>query len=279
MSGQSKSVPNPNVVNNRNSESDYLYNEEQESNYLDIWEKIPSYKDIKTKLSNSKVISMLIILLFLLILTYMNTSNLIFSIILTSFSLIFFIIAFHDNFFYLRNIFNGIFRKLRIINPFEDFAFWIVENDPATLLILNKNDAVTIGTRIFKIEILPENVHPTLNQFLQALNQAQLPFTYQVVQKPLINHTKNLSKRKNHQVQKPQNDNNNVSFQTSIYFSVYKKARGMLTKTRLIKLIKSVHGYSKVLKSNFSANFHHTKITLLTGNTLINNPELERRFS
>ena len=68
MSGQSKSVPNPNVVNNRNSESDYLYNEEQESNYLDIWEKIPSYKDIKTKLSNSKVISMLIILLFLLIL-------------------------------------------------------------------------------------------------------------------------------------------------------------------------------------------------------------------
>ena len=175
MSGQSKNVSNPNVVNNRSSENDYLYDEEQESNYLDIWEKIPSYKDIKTKLSNSKIISMSIILLFLLILTYINTSNLILSIILASFSLIFFIIAFHDSFFYLRNIFNGKFKRLKLINPFEDFAFWIVKKDPATLLILNKNDAVTIGTRIFKIEILPENVHPTLNQFLQASNQAQVP--------------------------------------------------------------------------------------------------------
>jgi hypothetical protein len=64
--------------------------------------------------------------------------------------------------------------------------------------------------------------------------------------------------------------NSSESFQTSIFFSVFHQINGILGETKKWELLETINKYSKSLKSNFSANFHHTKITLLSGIQLIN---------
>jgi len=164
-------------------------------------------------------------------------------------------------------------QSFKAIKPFESFTFGIAEDDPTTLIIMNKEDMITISTRIFKIEVLPENVKPTLNQFIKALYSARIQYTYQVVQNPIINvpltspETQDLEL---HSHQTKNTNNSDKTYRTSIYFSVYHVVKGILTRTRLGELMEQVQDYSLELQSNFSANFHHTKIALLSGNDLIN---------
>ena len=261
-----------NLSQNQDKKDMFIEEEQEESKkYLDIWNIIPSYKDINIERAIRKMVFAIIILTFFLISLYIITTSITTALILTAFLSVFFTVAFNLNLFHFRYIINKIFQSFKVINPFENFTFWIAENDPATLLILNKEDVITIGTRIFKIEVLPENVQPTLNQFIKALYQARIPYTYQVVQSPIIN-IPSISPEAGDLHTNPQqtNNNNNKPYRTSIYFSVYHEVKGILTRTRLRELMEQVQDYSLELKSNFSVNFHHTKIALLAGNDLIN---------
>ena len=109
------------------------------------------------------------IMLFFTISTYLLTYNLLIACIFALVIIILFFIAFHGEFYYLEHRFKFILSNFNELKPFENFKFYMIEDDPATVLIINKKDMLTIATRIFKVEILAENVHPTINQFLYAL--------------------------------------------------------------------------------------------------------------
>ncbi|KKK49446.1 hypothetical protein LCGC14_3134970, partial [marine sediment metagenome] len=146
----------------------------------------------------------------------------------------------------------------------DNFKFYMLEDDPATLLIINKKDMLTMAIHIYRVEVLAENIKPTINQFLYALYESKIPYTYQVVQKPIIKLDRNLANGKKEFSQLGNLEtNNNDSYKTYIYFSVYFAEKGILSLRKLNNLVDTINVYSRDLKSNFSANFHHTKISLL----------------
>ena len=235
---------------------------------LDIWRVNPAYRDIDLKRSQLRSAFVLIISALLFYFSYLKFNNL----YLTCGIIIFFIVgfAFEQLLSLYRNV-SKAFYEIVQVDPFEDFEICKLDEDPASILILNKKTATNLITRIFQIEILPENVNPTLNQFLKALSSAQLEYSYQVVQKPTINLMKNEIKDDNSsKFDSYQIVNSSESFQTSIYFSVFYRINGILGETKKWELMETINKYSERLKSNFSDNFHHTKITLLSGIKLIN---------
>ncbi len=268
-----KVQPEPRVLPSSNKDkSKYDMEQELSSDYLDIWEINPSYKDINLKIFITRVVFLTILFFFLSISAYLLTSNFYFSLGLGCFTICFFIFAFSDNFFSPRNLWSYFFHRYIHIDPFENLEFWRISEDPASILIMNKKDSISTAIRIFEVKSLPENIHPTLNQFLKALNKGKIQYTYQVVQNPILDFSNN-SSEDGFQVELVRNQKLNSqenSFQTSIYFSVYHSINGILTKTRLTNLIEIVQDFSREFKSNFSANFHHTKVSLLTENDLIN---------
>ena len=243
-------------------------NSNARSGLLDIWRVNPSYRDINSKHSQIRGISVIILILLLFYLTYLMFNNLFFSI--GSAALFTIGVFFEQLLSAYRNISN-VFHDIIRVDPFEDFKICKLIEDPDSLLIINEKTATNIITRIFELEILPENIKSTYNQFLIALNNSELEYTYQVVQKPMINllmnkkEVDNTSKDYTSQI-----SNSGESFKTSIYFSVSYRLNGVLTETKIRELRETVIRYSNTLKSEFSANFHHTKFALLSGMNLIN---------
>ena len=84
--------------------------------------------------------------------------------------------------------------KLSEVKPFANMRFYMFNLDPATIIIHNAQDNLTIGTQIYRIETLPENVHANTNQFLSAMDYSKIPYTYQVVQHPIIKTKANIEK-------------------------------------------------------------------------------------
>lgn len=125
---------------------DISFEDKQKSStkLLDIWGKIPSYKDISTKLSIRKLIFVISILTFFLISLKIITKSITTALILTVFLVIFFMVALNLNNFHLRNLIISITQSFKVLIPFECFSFWIPEEDPATLLIMNKEDKLKL---------------------------------------------------------------------------------------------------------------------------------------
>jgi len=70
-------------------------------------------------------------------------------------------------------------------DPFEDLEFYCYGKNRDTLLINNSKELRMSATRMFKIDMLPENVKPTINQFIKAISKEVIQFSYQVVQSPI----------------------------------------------------------------------------------------------
>ncbi|MBA7694190.1 hypothetical protein ES703_102797 [subsurface metagenome] len=234
-------------------------------NPLDIWRVNPISKDISMTLFMVKIIFLVVLLLFFTVATLILTHNALITLIFALFIVVLFLTAFHKEIYSLEYGFKLIFHKFSEIKPYENIKFYMFEGDPATVLIINKKDMLTIATRIFKVEILAENVNANIDQFLYALDRSKTPYSYQVVQKPIIKLTDNIRQEKALALKLRDGDSQGIdSYQTHIYFSVYHMEKGILTKTKLAKLIDTIILYSKDIKSIFAANLHHTKISLLT---------------
>ena len=124
---------------------------EESTNYLDIWRENPAYKDISGTLSNAKLISLMTIIIFIAYSTLILTSDLYISFGLAVFLVILFLLAFHKDFYFLEQGFPYLFRNFAEIKPFDSFKFYMLEDDPATLLIINKKDMVTIILNLIQI--------------------------------------------------------------------------------------------------------------------------------
>ena len=256
--------------NNKRNWQDDVEESESSAKTLDIWDKNPSYKDTQPRRTLQRFLFLYILLIFLFISTYLLFSDIHVALLIIFLMLTLFFIAFHDNLFNFQNSPLFMSNKVNDFDPFKDINFWTLKNDKETLLITNKKDLITIATRVFEITTLPVNVQPNLNQFLQSLNKNQIPYTYQVVHKPMIHQSENSEQKKGSLELKIKSQNNVLeSFKISIYFSVYCIARGILTNYKMMNLTNEIKIYSKELQSLFYANFYHTQIKLLSDNDLV----------
>jgi len=233
--------------------------------HLNIWKINPSFKDIQSKNSMVSILSVGFLSFLFMISTFIFTSNVITSIGIGIFTIVLFMLAFSDEFFYLRNIFSFGTQKFNTINPFKNLIFWYLDKDPSILLYSNKQDLVTVGSRIFKIEVIPDNVHPNLNQFIGSLAKLRIPYSYQVIQTPIVNHKLDSSSI----YSKHLNINSLNSFQTTIYFSVHYYVKGVLNETKIRLMQDRLNAFTSSLKANFIANFMHFKIKLLSDDELL----------
>ena len=256
-----------NFSRNKSIKKNEIEDDSREDNksYLNIWNLNPSFKDIINKISIGKAVFLIILLFFIIISSYILFQNLTASIWSGLILIIVFIIGFHDEFFMFENLFSTIFHSKISIEPFKHLIFWYDSDDPTTLFISNRKDLTHIAIRIYRVDTIAENVHSSIKQFVKALSSknVRLPFSYQVVQKPIMNLFKKDAKR-------------NLTTQSidsviaSIYFSVFYDIKGILTERKIDNLRYHVKKFSNTLKSNFIGNFHHFQATLLSDIALIN---------
>ena len=247
-------------VSDRNKYNKFKTGEvENLSNYLRIWKTNPSYKDINTNISKIKIVSLVLLILFLIISTYIISSNLFIALTVGLLTMISFVFIFQDNIFFLRNFLSYHFRKFVSINPLDDFIFFFLPDEKKALYFSNKKDLVNGVLSIFKIETMPENIKPSLNQFIKSLHEHQIPYTYQVIQKPLQSESNN----------RYQINSTLKSYTINIFFSVYHTVTGILTHRKLEYLQNIIEEYSEILSSNFISNFHHFKLKHLKENEIV----------
>ncbi len=228
-----------------------------------IWKVNPSFKDIKTSTAILKSIFIVSLLGFIISFVYISTSDLTISIVVGVIIFILFIIVFHDQFFSLSSLFSYTFRKFSSFDPFEKMIFWQEKDNPRIIYLSNRQDLTHIGLCIFKIEVLPENVHAAIDTFIRSLSEGSslTPYSYQVVQNPYY-------------VRRSMSRDTVVgsqeSIETYIYFSVYYKIKGILRENKRELLKYKLNQITNKLKSDFVSNFHHYRIALLSGTRLLN---------
>ena len=219
---------------------------ENNKKYFDIWDVHPSFKDINSKLSIVKTISLLVFSFSVIFFSYLSNHNFILSIAIGLVLTIVLIIIFHDEFFLLRKTFPSLFSHKRLCNPFNQFVFWYDKMEQSILYCTNRNDLSNIALQIFRVDVIPKNVHPKIEHFIRALSSEdiRIPFSYQIVQKPKINPI-------GKQTMRYSSLRSSDSYTTSIYFSVFYQKDGILTDRNLDKLKHYIKNFSTILKSNF----------------------------
>ena len=227
--------------------------DDQSKEYLKVWKVNPSYKDINRRETILKASSLTIIgFLYFAFMLY-ATFNFALSIAVTAIVVISFVLVFHKNIFSLKHLF-----EFRSFEPFQELVFWQPKYDTSLLFLTNHKDLITTGIKIFKIRVLPENVHANLNRFIKGLHAVKVPYSYQIIQKPLQISINNST------------GNQNSSFETMIFFSTFYSIKGKVSKSKLVELVDNIREYTFSLKSAFASNFHHFKIAQLSDKELVN---------
>ncbi|GAH29489.1 unnamed protein product, partial [marine sediment metagenome] len=63
--------------------------------------------------------------------------------------------------------------------------------------------------------------------------------------------------------------NQNSSFETMIFFTTFYSVKGRVSKSKLVELVDNIREYTFSLKSAFTSNFHHFKISQLSDKELV----------
>ncbi len=258
-----------------NSKNKYAKKEDTEYNdykkdYLNIWEVNPTFKEIKSSIISYKWISLILLILFYIYTTFNLGLPIISSILSGIIVLLIILQIFNDRIFSLKNFASFHIYRLSQINPFSNLMFFFLnEKKTTTLFYYNKLENSIVALRIFKVLVVPENVHHSLNHFIRILNTQKIWFTYQIVQKPI---SKNLGLHNNIEqsgIRKSIIVNSDKSFTTEIYFCIYDFIKGKINKKNLEHLNSVLEILNDALKAAFNADFSHYKISLLSGTELI----------
>ena len=225
--------------------------------YLDMWKVNPSYKDVDATETVLKATSLVVISLLFFTSVLYATYNIALSIGIAGIVTISFVIAFHKKIFSLRHAFD-----FRPFEPFGDLTFWQMKvesekpvfppkYDKSVLFFTNRKELSTTGVKIFKVEVLPENVRANLNRVYIGLHSLKVPFSYQIIQRPLL-------------------ADGSSTFETIIYFSTFYSVKGRITESKSKRMVEKLNEYAVSLKSAFASNFHHFKVAQLSGDELVN---------
>ena len=244
--------------NNKNRKEEGYEDGSEEDPFYSIWDAFPSYKDVDNTDTLKKAISFVAIEFVFFASLLLTTVNFVLSISATVIVGISFVLVFRKSFFSLRHLL-----EFGPFNPFHNLIFWqteydksITKYDKSVLYFTNKVDLITTGVCILKIRVMAENVGTSLLTYIKGLYKNQTPYTFQVVHKPL-------------QTTDGKAYDKNSTFETIILFSTYYKISGRLTKSKLSKLVKELSLNVTALNSGTPSNFHHFKLSLLTGQELI----------
>jgi hypothetical protein len=212
-----------------------------------IWEANPSYKDSNLSFAILRIVVLASLCLFYFCVVYITTLTFSLALGVGVFILVMFLLAFYDK---VSSLFST-FQRTHPINPFKDIVFFMEDENASTIYLTHTKDQKTTGIKIFKIEVIPENINANVNFFIKALSEYKnmISYTYQIIQTPTLE---------------------KGSIQTSIYFCVYHAVSGTLKPVRYRRLKDTLQKLEGVLKSNFTGNFHHYKVVLLNGTHLIN---------
>ena len=244
-------LKNSNSNNKYRTNTDDNEKEEDENAYLDVWKVNPSYKDLNSRETVLKATSLVVIGLLFFTSVLSATYNLALSIGIAGIVSISFVMAFQKSFFSLRHLFDS-----RSFDPLGDFVFWRTKYDKSVLFYTNRKELSTTGVRIFRLKVLPENVHANLNRFYKGLHALKVPFSYQIIQRPL-------------QATNNRNGLKSSTFETIIYFSTFYKIKGRITDSKLVRMVEELREYAFSLKSAFASNFHHFNVAELSEEALI----------
>ncbi|MFX1448992.1 MAG: hypothetical protein ACFFCG_12830, partial [Promethearchaeota archaeon] len=237
---------------NKSSSGEESNGDYHEKAYLKIWKVNPSYKDIDKRETLLKVCSVAMIgFLYFTILLYVTFSFTL-SISITAMVLLSYILVFHKKIFSLKHLF-----EFKSFEPFQELVFWQPKYDTSLIFFTNHKDLLTTGIRIFRIRVIPENVHSNLNRFIKGLHAVKVPYSYQIIQKPLQIATDNSS------------GTQNSSYETLVYFSTFYCVKGKISKSNLQEVVDNLREYTVSLKSAFASNFHHFNITKLSDTELV----------
>ena len=222
-------------------------------NQYHIWKmELPSVKDVSTSLLKRGII-IIIGLIYLV-----NISLLTFNIFLALGAMIvyylIFVLIFHNQIFSLTN-----HLAYKSPNPFKKYNFWQYDLEKSIIFLTSLREQVLTGIKLFQVNILPENVKANLDRFISAMASQYIPFSYQVIQKPILSSLKEEDISLTDQ-----------RFQTILYFSLFYDLSGRVTLIKLQKITEKLNRYSISLKNNFLANFHHYKVVELEGIDLAN---------
>ncbi len=217
------------------------------SSYLNIWEKIPSYKDINTNIGIMRFITLFTLTGILILFSFYVIGNIFFSIIFPTSLISIFLIGFRENIF----LFSGLGKyKYGQVHPFRNFRFWQIDEHQDTLYLTNTQDLIHTGIRLYKISVIPENIQPNLNHFIKSLYISKIPFSYQVVQTPLVQNT-------------------SESMNITILFALSYYVKGIISKIKITKIKDALEIFSYTFESACIANLAHYKIESLSGVELI----------
>ncbi|MFX1276033.1 MAG: hypothetical protein ACFFBP_18155 [Promethearchaeota archaeon] len=232
-------------------------------NYLKIWAKSPSFNDVNSNLTTIKVIVLGGVMSVITLLTFMVFKNMIASIITGFFIFVFFIIVFHEELFSLNNFLTMRLRSASKLTPFESIQFWTVKSTKDTLFYTNIKDLTTVGLRIFQVKTVAENIKPNYKQLFTSLSEIDIPFTYQIIQRPLMSIT---SKNESNKMKIGKSAR---SLRTIIYFCFFYDVKGMFSSMKLRYLLEVLDRFSAAARNVFDANFRHFDIEELMSDDLI----------
>jgi hypothetical protein len=221
--------------------------EEDHLKYRDLWSINPEYRDVNPKYLAMRLGSLMVILGVMIFHLVLLSFSFITIIELGIFNMLLFLFAFRERIFSLQKLFS-----LRQFDPFEDFIFWRVKDDLHSVFYTQPRDLMTVGLRFYRMEVIPENVNASIKHFVRVAASNFHSLNYQVVHQPMDSSLSDKSFQ-NHQ-----------SHRTFIYFTVAKKFTGLVTISKLKRLMESLRDESSTLSSRFIADFHHYKIIMLS---------------
>jgi hypothetical protein len=227
--------------------------EEDHLRYRDLWPINPEFRDLNPKYQAMRLGSLVVILGLMIFHLILLSFSFIIIIEVGIFSILLFLFAFRERIFSLQSLFS-----LRKFDPFEEFVFWRLDDDSHSVFYTRSTDLLTVGLRIFRIEVIPENVTASMKHFVRAAASNFHSLNYQVIHQPISSSLleNGISKHQSHR--------------TFIYFTITKKFTGSVSIQKLKRLIESLSDESSALSSRFITDFHHYKITMLSGREATN---------
>ena len=180
-----------------------------------IWKINPSFKHINSAVTIARCVFVVALAIFFMVSAYLLTFDLPMAIGAGILISTMFIFVFRDQFYFLQSLSSLFFKKAKRVNPFRDLLFLLDGETSSALYICNKKDLVHTGLSIFRIKVIPENVHASMSLFIKSLSEYKnmVSFTYQIIKTPL------LRKEQTELVE---------SVQTYIYFCVHCSIKGTL---------------------------------------------------
>lgn len=229
--------------------------------YLNIWKENPSSIDANRSKTKLKLVTFLAINFFYSMIVLLISKNIILAGLCYILFLCCFIFVFYENCFSLNDFFGLYVSKFSKINPFKKIVFFFLKERPNILYYTNRADLSTTALIIYEVTGVSEKTKPNWYGFVYSIEKENIPYTYQVVQEPIL-----LKDNKDNEILSRYNKINSInSLKTSIYFALYYKISGILTKNKLYSLENVLENIAVKFETITDSNLYHVKITRLSG--------------